>query len=171
MHEYRFLTTWLVEAERAAIWDALWDSARWPESWDPTGRRVGVIGTGSSAVQFVPRIQPSVDALTVFQRTPAWVIPHRTHPVSARRRRLYRRVPLTQKAVRAWIYVVHELYGLAMVRNRTDAIEKLARGHLAAQVADPSLRAALTPTSALGDGVDVVCGRLLPQGHSRARRR
>ena len=130
-------------------------SARWPEPWDPTGRRVGVVGTGSSAVQFVPRIQPFVDALTVFQRTPAWVIPHRTHPVSARRRRLYRRVPLTQKAVRAWTYAVHELYGLAMVRNRTDAIEKLARGHLAAQVADPSLRAALTPTFKPG------CKRLL----------
>ena len=52
-------------------------SARWDHDLDLAGRRVAVIGTGASAIQFVPEIQPSVERLTLFQRTPAWVMPRR----------------------------------------------------------------------------------------------
>jgi cation diffusion facilitator CzcD-associated flavoprotein CzcO len=130
-------------------------SASWPEGIDLTGKRVAVIGTGSSAIQFVPEIQPVVGHLTVFQRTPAWVIPHRTRRISDRERRLYRRVPAAQRALRSAIYWSRELIALGMVNNRTTAIEKLARKHLSEQVTDPELKAKLTPDFKPG------CKRLL----------
>ncbi len=50
-------------------------SARWDHDYDLTGKRVAMIGTGASAIQIVPSIQPKVDRLTLIQRTPAWVMP------------------------------------------------------------------------------------------------
>src|SRR5260370_510935 len=54
---------------------ALFHSARWDAAHDLTGERVAVIGTGASAVQLVPHIQPKVGRLTLFQRTPPWIMP------------------------------------------------------------------------------------------------
>src|SRR5215813_5390586 len=56
-------------------------SARWNHKHDLTGRRVAVIGTGSSAIQFVPKIQPKVERLTLFQRTAPWVLPKPDHEI------------------------------------------------------------------------------------------
>ena len=131
-------------------------SARWPTGVDLTGRRVAAVGTGASAVQYVPQIQPVVEHLTVFQRTPGWVLPHRNRRITDLERTLYRRVPAAQRFVRGLVYWTRELIARAMVRNRTHVIEKLARKHLADQVADPELRAKLTPTYRPG------CKRLLP---------
>ena len=132
-------------------------SASWPSDIDLGGRRVAVIGTGASAAQFVPEIQPLVAHLTVFQRTPAWVLPRRTRRIRAVERVLYRRIPIAQRAVRAWVYWSRELVGRAMVRNgrMLETIEKGARTHLEEQVGDPVLRAALTPTFRAG------CKRLI----------
>src|SRR3984885_5249368 len=79
-------------------------SARWDPAWSPDGRRVAVIGTGSSALQLVPVIQPLVAHLTLFQRTAAYVLPHDNRPVTARERALYRRLPLAQRAARIATY-------------------------------------------------------------------
>jgi len=59
----------------------LFHTARWNHDYDLTGKRVGVIGTGASAVQVVPSIAPQARRLAVFQRTPAWVVPKRGNSV------------------------------------------------------------------------------------------
>ena len=131
-------------------------SAAWDHGLDLTGKRVAVIGTGASAIQFVPRIQPPAGSLHLFQRTPPWVLPHADRDVSGLARTLYRSVPGLQRLVRAGIYWSRELFVLPFMKVRTNpAPEQLARRHLEKQVADPSLRARLTPHYAIG------CKRIL----------
>ena len=59
----------------------LFHSARWKHEYDLTGKRVAVIGTGASAIQFVPHIQPHISNLSLFQRTPPWILPRQDHPI------------------------------------------------------------------------------------------
>ena len=73
--------------------------------FDLTGKRVAVIGTGASAVQFVPAIQPTVGQMTVFQRTPPWIMPRHDHAIAGRRRRLLRAVPVAAAARTLRIYL------------------------------------------------------------------
>src|ERR1700759_1509887 len=68
-------------------------SARWDHDVDLKGKRVAAIGTGASAIQFVPSIAPDVAQLHVCQRTPPWIMPHSARPISALERRVYRRFP------------------------------------------------------------------------------
>lgn len=130
-------------------------------AWDPEvsleGKRVAVVGTGASAIQIVPRIVRQVERLLVFQRTPAWVLPHTDRPISERERRVYRRFPLVQKAVRAAIYLARETIVLGMTRNRRflAPLRALALRHLRSQVPDRTLRKKLTPSFSPG------CKRLL----------
>lgn len=132
-------------------------SARWQDDHDLTGERVAVIGTGASAIQFVPEIQPLVSKLEVYQRTPAWVLPHSNRRIRGWERVLYRHVPAAQKLVRWGVYWVRELFSFGLVRNARslDAVERVAHRHLEHQVRDPDLRAALTPDFRPG------CKRLL----------
>jgi cation diffusion facilitator CzcD-associated flavoprotein CzcO len=132
-------------------------SARWDASHDLTGERVAVIGTGASAIQVVPAIQPIVESIAVFQRTPAWVVPRTDHPVKPWMRRLYRFVPGLQKGIRAALYLLREflVIGMAKQRRLLEPVGKLARAHLRRQVRDPKLRAALTPDYTIG------CKRIL----------
>src|SRR2546423_4743172 len=127
-------------------------SAAWDHDHDLTGERVAVIGTGASAVQFVPRIQPKVGRLHVFQRTPSWVMPDPDRRVTDFERRLFRRVPALQRAVRAGIYFAHEttVFGTIVDRRLSKGMEAIARRHLKQQVTDPMLRAKLTPNYILG---------------------
>ena len=76
-------------------------SAQWDHSVDLTGKKVAVLGTGASAIQIVPTIQPQVEQLHVFQRTPPWVVPHSDRPITELERRLFRRFPALQRRVRA----------------------------------------------------------------------
>jgi cation diffusion facilitator CzcD-associated flavoprotein CzcO len=133
-------------------------SAQWDPSYDVSGKRVGVIGTGASAVQIVPRVQPDAKQLYVFQRSAAWILPHRGRPIRAWERALYRRVPAAQRLVRQLVYLRNEFLILpALLKSkRLDLIRKMALDHLHAQVPDPELRARLTPTFAPG------CKRLTP---------
>ena len=133
-------------------------SAQWRSDHDLSGARVAVIGTGASAIQFVPEIQPVVGRLTVFQRTPPWVLPHRNRRITDGERTLYRRVPAAQRFVRGLVYWSRELFVTGMLRNTKtlDGMEKMARKHLEAQVPDAGLRAKLTPDYKPG------CKRLLP---------
>lgn len=127
-------------------------SAVWDHDHDLGGERVAVIGTGASAVQFVPRIQPRVKELHLFQRTPSWVMPDPDRPVTAFERRLYRRVPAVQRLVRAGIYLIHEatVLGTIVDRRLSKGLELIARRHLRDQVPDPELRAKLTPSYTIG---------------------
>lgn len=131
-------------------------SARWDHDYDLAGKRVAVVGTGASAIQFVPRIQPKVQRLTVFQRTPAWIVPRRDHTIPEARRRFYERHPRAQKAVRAAIYGLRELLVLGFRHPELMKLnERVARRHLERQVPDPALRAKLTPSYRIG------CKRIL----------
>jgi cation diffusion facilitator CzcD-associated flavoprotein CzcO len=127
-------------------------SARWDPAWSAAGQRVAVIGTGSSAIQLVPAIQPQARSLTLFQRTPAYVMPHNNRPVTRRARQLYRRLPATQAALRAAAYWSREalVVGFVMKPAILRRAEGLWRRHLEAAVGDPRLREQLTPRYRLG---------------------
>jgi cation diffusion facilitator CzcD-associated flavoprotein CzcO len=130
---------------------ASWHSAEWDHDHDLTGERVAVVGTGASAIQFVPEIQPVVGKLTLFQRTPAWVIPRRDRRLTRLEHALYRRFPAAQLLMRAGIYWARETFVLQFRRRRVgDAIGKLASNHLTRQVRDRDLRRKLRPRYAMG---------------------
>lgn len=127
-------------------------SQGWDHDHDLTGERVGVIGTGASAVQFIPRVQRVAGHLTVFQRTPTWILPHPDRKVGAATRALYRRVPGAQAAARkAWELSFEALVpGFISEPRLQKPLELMARGLLRKQVKDPELRARLTPSYAVG---------------------
>jgi len=131
-------------------------SSRWRHDLDLLGLRVAVIGTGASAIQFVPELQSVVGELTVFQRTAAWILPRGDAPTGPRRSRLFRRIPMLQRASRAWIFGSAETrfaaFRSALIGGITQAS---ARGFLRTQVPDPVLRAKLTPRYRIG------CKRIL----------
>jgi cation diffusion facilitator CzcD-associated flavoprotein CzcO len=133
-------------------------SATWNHEHDLTGERVASIGTGASAIQYVPSIQPQVEQLYVFQRTPPWVLPHTDRDVSAFERRLYRARPAVQRIVRGAIYAARETLVLGFVKSPRlmRLIEKLARRHIRQSIPDPELRAKVTPDYTIG------CKRILP---------
>jgi cation diffusion facilitator CzcD-associated flavoprotein CzcO len=123
---------------------------------DLTGKSVAVVGTGASAIQFVPEIQPSVGKLNVFQRTPPWILPRHNPTLSEGQRRTFRSFPVLQQLARGQIYAITELFGLgfrhpALMRP----LQRMALKYLEAVVPDPALRAKLTPNYALG------CKRIL----------
>ncbi|GAC66636.1 flavin-containing monooxygenase [Gordonia soli] len=131
-------------------------TTRWEDGHDFTGERAAVIGTGATAVQLIPEIADQAQALTVFQRTPIWVVPKLDFPIPAGVQRLFARFPLTQRAARLVNTSLLELlmvvgvlhYRQAKIGNRIAA--RLARAHLRAQVADPDTRRRLTPTYDFG---------------------
>ncbi|WP_236573621.1 flavin-containing monooxygenase [Nocardia caishijiensis] len=126
-------------------------SARWNHGFDVRGKRIAVVGTGPSAVQFVPAIQPDVAHMTVFQRTPAWVTPRHDREIPALRRKLYQRFPKFQILERLRVYLQREWKVLAFRNPALMALpEREARHHLAAQVGDPELRAKLLPDFRFG---------------------
>jgi cation diffusion facilitator CzcD-associated flavoprotein CzcO len=126
-------------------------SSRWDPQVDLTGRDVVVIGTGASAVQFVPEIQPLVRSLTVLQRTPPWVMARSERALSPREKRMYLRMPVLQRLVRTGIYWGRELLALAFLHPRLmRGVQRLALRNLHRAVADPALRAKLTPRYAMG---------------------
>ena len=133
-------------------------SARWDHGHDLRGERVAVIGTGASAIQLVPAIQPEVAALHVFQRTAPWVVPHTNRPITGLERRLFRRLPALQRAMRAGVYTGRELLVPGFVKDPRlmRVLERIARRHMRAQVPDPELRAKVTPDYTIG------CKRILP---------
>jgi cation diffusion facilitator CzcD-associated flavoprotein CzcO len=123
-------------------------SARWDHDHDLAGKRVAVIGTGSSAAQFVPEIQPKVGKLLVFQRTPGWTFPRMNRRITSLERTVYRRIPLVQRAVRARQYLYRELFGFLV--QRPGVIEPISKARMRKQVKDPELRAKLTPNYRMG---------------------
>ncbi|SOD02129.1 Predicted flavoprotein CzcO associated with the cation diffusion facilitator CzcD [bacterium JGI 053] len=131
-------------------------SARWDHGFDLAGKRVAVVGTGASSIQLVPAIQPVVARLYVFQRTPPWIIPRQQRELGPRRHRLYRRFPALQRAARGAIYLSREAFVMGFRRPGVMRLaEAVARRHLEKSIADPALRAKLTPEWRIG------CKRIL----------
>lgn len=131
-------------------------SAEWDHDYDLAGKRVAVIGTGASAIQFVPEIAPKLARLALFQRTPAWVMPRMDRPIGKFEQSVYRNVPGANRLFRNFIYWRYELRGLAFVNPKLMRfVEKMARKHLDRQVPDAVLRAKLTPNYTIG------CKRIL----------
>ncbi|MDX1588279.1 MAG: NAD(P)/FAD-dependent oxidoreductase [Oleiphilaceae bacterium] len=134
----------------------MFHSARWNHDYDLTGKRVAVIGTGASAIQFVPRIQPSVGELLVFQRTAPWVLPKPDMPLGDRTRQVLHRVPAIQKGWRNTVASSLNLINVGL-RNPTllKPVNAAARQFLKVQVRDEALRKAVTPD------FDIGCKRIL----------
>ncbi len=129
-------------------------SARWPTGGaaDLTGKRVAVIGTGASAIQIVPSIAPLASKLSVFQRTPPWIIPRNDRAIPATTRAAFRRLPSLQRLARESLYWRHETYAFGFVREPRimRMVGKLAIRFLAQQVKHPALREQLTPQYTMG---------------------
>jgi len=128
-------------------------SARWNDRVDLAGKRVGVIGSAASAIQIIPEVAKSASRVSVFQRTPNWVIPRSDYPISSDYKALLKTAPHVAKLARQ---VQHEeaeyltWQGVAYTEIGRAAIQTLALNHLHYQIADPMLRAKLTPDYPLG---------------------
>lgn len=128
----------------------------WEDGHDFTGERAAIVGTGATAVQLIPEIARQAETLTVFQRTPIWVVPKVDFGIPAPVQKIFARVPITQRLARMVNTAALEalmVFGVlhfkqARIGNR--GAELLARAHLRAQVRDRSTRAALTPTYDFG---------------------
>jgi len=136
-------------------------SARWNHDVHLAGKRIASIGTGASAIQYVPEIRKEAERLYVFQRTAPWVMPHGARPISDRERAVFRRFPLVQRTIREAIYWGRELLVFGFVKRPSlmKRLEKLSRSHMAKQIPDRRLRERVTPDYTLG------CKRLLPSNH------
>ena len=131
-------------------------SARWDHSVDLAGKTVAVIGTGASAIQFVPELQRLAEHVTVFQRTAPWIVPRGDRPATERRKKWFARIPLLQRLSRTWIFGLAEArfaaFRIAPIGAYT---ERMSLSYLAAKVTDPVLREKLTPHFRIG------CKRIL----------
>lgn len=131
-------------------------SAQWPKDFTANGRNIVVVGTGASAVQFIPQLQKTAKAVTVFQRTPPWILPRGDREIGSRTRGLFRQFPILQKLVRLKIYLKLELAVLAFLNPQLmKKAQEKALAHLRAQVPNEKMREALTPQYVIG------CKRIL----------
>ncbi len=121
------------------------------------GKRVAVIGTGASAIQFVPEIQPLVAALDLYQRTPPWILPKPDRAISETERRRFRRFPLVQKLWRGGLYSLLEgrVLGFTFAPQVMKLVQRLAIRHIHKQIKDPELRRKVKPDYTIG------CKRIL----------
>jgi cation diffusion facilitator CzcD-associated flavoprotein CzcO len=133
-------------------------SARWDNDYDLTGKRVASIGTGASAIQYVPRIADQVKQLFVFQRSAPWIMPHDKRPITDEERERFRQHPAAQRRERNKVYLSKEVLILGFVKRPKlmRLVEGLSRKHMERQVADPQLRSTLTPDFTIG------CKRIVP---------
>ncbi len=128
-------------------------STWWDSNVQLEGKRVAVIGTGASAIQFVPEIAAKVARLCIFQRTPPWILPKLDFAIAERWRKRFRRFPsLTWlfRIVLFWLFEVRVWGFLGNVMALRKRGQKMALDHLKAQVPDPALRAKVTPSYELG---------------------
>ncbi|MDR6689316.1 cation diffusion facilitator CzcD-associated flavoprotein CzcO [Microbacterium sp. 1154] len=130
----------------------LFHSARWDHDVDLTGKRVAVVGTGASAVQLVPELARTAAHVTLFQRTPAWIVPRGGDDIAPAERERLAAHPGEMARLRAQLYAEGEERFASRSGDAaaSTAARAIALGHLHAQVADPALRAALTPDYAFG---------------------
>jgi cation diffusion facilitator CzcD-associated flavoprotein CzcO len=92
-------------------------SSRWNHDYDLRGKRVAMVGTGASAIQIVPQIQPKAGRLTLFQRTAPWVMFRHDRDITRVEGWLYRNLPITQQIARKSIYWGREIYIFCFAKN------------------------------------------------------
>lgn len=126
-------------------------SARWDGTVDLADKRVAVIGNGASAIQFVPEVAKVAAKLTLFQRSPNWIVPRLNRPYTPEEKAAFRTRPEVIGKVRNEIFEMAEAR-LTAKRNSTAPVEEvpIPLAHLHAQVQDPELRAKLTPDYEIG---------------------
>ena len=131
-------------------------SSRWDKNCDLQGKRVAVIGTGASAIQIVPKIQPLVERLDVYQRTPPWIMSKHGHTYGPWESWAHRKIPGYHFFMRHYHRLTAELVAWQLGRPyRAYPMKKIALGHLKKSVKDPELRQKLTPDYTIG------CRRIL----------
>jgi cation diffusion facilitator CzcD-associated flavoprotein CzcO len=131
-------------------------SALWDHDYELRGKRVAVIGTGASAIQFIPQIAGRVAHLDVYQRTAPWVFPKPDRPTTDRQRTLFARFPFLLWLYRALIYWMLEARVLAFFRPALmKYAEALAKRFIETHIGDPELRRKVTPDYTMG------CKRIL----------
>ncbi|MFC8527838.1 flavin-containing monooxygenase [Nocardia sp. NPDC057227] len=131
---------------------AAFHSAEWDHSVELAGKRIACIGTGASAVQYIPRIAPEAAHLTLFQRSAAWVLPKPDVEYNAVHHALFKYLPPTRLAERFAIWAFFEFLalGLTDLPAIKGPVVALADRHRKTQVTDPELLAKLTPDYAAG---------------------
>ena len=122
-------------------------SAAWRHDVDLTGKKVAIIGTGASAIQIAPQIADQVAELSIYQRTPPWIMPKPDREITDAERASFRRSPLRQKLFRWKLYWGLELRALGFTINPNimKMAAKMGREHIANQIDDPELRQRVTP--------------------------
>jgi len=127
-------------------------SSAWDYGVNLEDKNVGVVGTGASAIQFVPQIAPRVGKLYLFQRTPPWIVPRMDFAISEKWKQRFRRIPLTRWTFRQYIFWRQEFRVLGFLGNESirKKAEAIALRHMARRIKDPKLREALTPKYQLG---------------------
>lgn len=138
---------------RADFKGASFHTAAWDHSVDLKGRRVGIIGTGASAIQVVPELASHAGHLTVFQRTPPWIMPKNDRAIPQDRKERYARFPILRLMERwrlFWRLEFPALVGFTRVSKVTAQAEAMAKYHLRKAVPDKALREKLTPRYRFG---------------------
>ncbi|WP_250655836.1 flavin-containing monooxygenase [Alkalimarinus coralli] len=126
-------------------------SAQWDHSYDLKDKNVVSIGTGGSAIQYVPEIAPDVKRLYVFQRTPAWVLPRNERSYSNVEKQLFKRIPLLRKLHRARLYLTNEMRVLPIYRPAlARSLSRFAKWHIKSSLNDASLVEKMTPNYTIG---------------------
>jgi cation diffusion facilitator CzcD-associated flavoprotein CzcO len=131
-------------------------SARWDHDYELWGKRVAIVGTGASAVQIIPSIARDVAQLDVYQRTPIWISPKFDPKIPERVKRLFARLPFTERIARAVTSAATEFIIIFMTLNFARfpfivrSVERRNRRYLASQVKDPEVRRKLTPEYGMG---------------------
>ncbi|MBN1529195.1 MAG: NAD(P)/FAD-dependent oxidoreductase [Thermoleophilaceae bacterium] len=127
-------------------------TARWRDDVDLAGKRVALIGTGCSAIQTGPSIQPDVAQLDVYQRSPGWTLPKSDFEYGPRAKRLFRRFPLIARLDRQLAFWFMEFATTGMTRRRwiLRPFEAVGRWQINSKIKDPELRRKVTPTDEIG---------------------
>jgi cation diffusion facilitator CzcD-associated flavoprotein CzcO len=129
-----------------------WHSGRWNHDVDLTGKRVAVVGTGASAIQFVPEVAKEAARVDVYQRTPPYVLPKADRPYRAAEQAIFDRLTLVRKADRLRIFLYGELLTSGFVLSPRLLAGPMAmwRRQLNTQIPDPELRAKCVPDYVMG---------------------
>ena len=130
----------------------LFHTARWRHDIKLDGKRIGIVGTGASAIQIVPEIADKVKQLNIFQRTPPWLIFKPDFAIQHWRRRLRAKLPILQKMNRVYTYTWHESWAIAFTRYPSilKIVQLLAKVFMRLNIHDKALRKKLKPNYVIG---------------------
>jgi cation diffusion facilitator CzcD-associated flavoprotein CzcO len=129
-----------------------WHSARWNHEVDLAGKTVAVIGTGASAIQFVPEIAKTAARVDVYQRTAPYILPKPDHPYSVRQQDAFDRLPVIRKADRLRTFLYGEVLtsGFVLSPKLLAGPMRMWRRQLDEQITDQELRAKCVPDYVMG---------------------